>query len=324
MGDHGPIVRRGGHCVVPQNAAKWRGEGALRYIRSMGSKPTKFAITALALTVALAVTSEPEALAESTVSSPTVPAQRDVQSARDQFASAKRDEDAGNWQAALEKLEKVGSFKMTPGVRFHIAFCNENSGRLSLAVDGYLAAMTQARAENDADGVFNASLDRLVQLRPKLFALEDAERRQKEGLERMAAGEPRSAINAFTQAYAIYPSPRILWNLSLAEAAAGEDAKVVRHLHILMAGKDPYLSEAKKAAVTERLQKAREKLGMISVAAPPGAHVFFDGQPFPEGYAPGESVEFEPGVRTVQMEAAGRKKELSVSVKRGEVTRVKF
>ena len=252
------------------------------------------------------------------------PSPADLQAARELFAKAEKDEDARNWESALDKLQKAGAVKMTPGIRVHMARCEENLARLTQAADDYIAAMTQARAENNTE-VFNMSLDALVQLRPRLLVLEDAQRRQLEGVDRMEAGDPHGARNAFAQAYALYPSsPKILWNLSLAEEDAGERERAARHLHVLMASKDPYMTETKKAAARKRLERVREKLGAISVTASPDARVTIDGLPVPEGYAAGDSVEFEPGIHTVRMEAAGRKKETNVTVKAGETIRIRF
>jgi len=54
-----------------------------------------------------------------------------------------------DWKGALEKFEKVAAVKMTPQVRFHIALCHENLGRLVDAVNGFELAEQEARAAGD-------------------------------------------------------------------------------------------------------------------------------------------------------------------------------
>lgn len=53
------------------------------------------------------------------------------------------------WEAALERFEKVAAVKMTPQVRFHVALCHEKLGRLVDAVNGFELAEQEARAAGD-------------------------------------------------------------------------------------------------------------------------------------------------------------------------------
>jgi hypothetical protein len=75
------------------------------------------------------------------------PTASEVQVARDLFTEAEKDEDAGQYKVALEKLRRVGAVKMTPGVRFHMAHCEENLGLLVAAFADYTKAQDEARAE---------------------------------------------------------------------------------------------------------------------------------------------------------------------------------
>ena len=74
-----------------------------------------------------------------------------LRAARDLFLSAEKDEDAQRWGDALEKLQRVSQVKLTSGVRYHTALCEEHLGRLLAALDEYRAAAAQARTENAAD-----------------------------------------------------------------------------------------------------------------------------------------------------------------------------
>ncbi len=79
------------------------------------------------------------------------PSQAQVQAARELFQEAERDEDAKRWTEALEKLRRVAAVKLTAGVRYHIALCEENLGQLVAALADYTLAENQARAENAPD-----------------------------------------------------------------------------------------------------------------------------------------------------------------------------
>jgi hypothetical protein len=79
------------------------------------------------------------------------PTEAQLAAARGLFMEAERDEDALRWQEALEKLTRVSSIKLTPGVRYHRALCEEHLGQLVEALRDYKAAALQAREENAAD-----------------------------------------------------------------------------------------------------------------------------------------------------------------------------
>jgi hypothetical protein len=95
------------------------------------------------------------------------PSDEELQSAREQFAHAEEDEDAGRWRDALDKLRSVASRKQTAGVRYHIALCEEHLGQLASALEDYLAANAEAHAENAQD-VLKLVGTRLTELGPRV------------------------------------------------------------------------------------------------------------------------------------------------------------
>jgi hypothetical protein len=79
------------------------------------------------------------------------PTAADLKAARDLFMAAEKDEDAGRWADALDKLERVGAVRRTPGVRYHTALCEEQLGHLKAAIEDYKGASAQAHDENATD-----------------------------------------------------------------------------------------------------------------------------------------------------------------------------
>ncbi len=79
------------------------------------------------------------------------PSAADLKAARDLFADAVKDEDAGRWSDALDKLHHVAGVKLTPGIRYHLALCEEHLGHLVSALDLFAAAQVQARDEGARD-----------------------------------------------------------------------------------------------------------------------------------------------------------------------------
>jgi hypothetical protein len=78
-------------------------------------------------------------------------------------------EKKGDHAAALEKFQKVGAFKMTPHVRFHIALCEEKLGHLVAAMRGFeLAAAEATKMGKDAQVVADKAPQRVEALRKRI------------------------------------------------------------------------------------------------------------------------------------------------------------
>lgn len=93
----------------------------------------------------------------------------ELKRARALFQQATELEEAGNWAAALQRFREVGQVRMTPQVRFHIAVCEENLGRLVAALGGYELALAEADAVGpDFRAEVEESISRLRARIPKL------------------------------------------------------------------------------------------------------------------------------------------------------------
>jgi hypothetical protein len=73
--------------------------------------------------------------------------------ARGKFQQAIELEQAGNWGGALKLFREVGQVRMTPQVRFHIGVCEENLGRLAVALGSYELALRDAESVGGDFGV---------------------------------------------------------------------------------------------------------------------------------------------------------------------------
>ena len=98
------------------------------------------------------------------------PTPTELQAARDLFAKAETDEQAGRWTDALDKLKRASSVKTTAGLRFHIALCEEKLGHLVAALADYTAADQMARDQNNKD-VIDAVAEPLKNLRIRVPTL---------------------------------------------------------------------------------------------------------------------------------------------------------
>ena len=65
--------------------------------------------------------------------------------------AASKDEEASHWTDALEKLHRVADVKLTAGVRYHLAFCEERLGQIATALAHYAEARDDAEREHNKD-----------------------------------------------------------------------------------------------------------------------------------------------------------------------------
>lgn len=92
--------------------------------------------------------------------------------ARQLYSQGLTQEAAGDWAGALATFQQVSRIKLTPQVRFHIARCKENLGRLNEALGGYRMAQYEAEQAGDKGqdilGEIKAARDALEKRIPKL------------------------------------------------------------------------------------------------------------------------------------------------------------
>lgn len=79
------------------------------------------------------------------------PSDAQLQEARELFAQASEDEQAGRWKQAVSKLQQVAAIKDTAGVRYHLAACFERGGLLVDALAQYERAHELAHEGNVQD-----------------------------------------------------------------------------------------------------------------------------------------------------------------------------
>jgi hypothetical protein len=95
------------------------------------------------------------------------PTDDELRAARELFSQAERDEDQELWQEAFDKLGRVSQVKLTAGVRYHLALCQEHLGRLATALQAYLVAEDQA-TDTNAQDVLRLVGTQLTSLMPRV------------------------------------------------------------------------------------------------------------------------------------------------------------
>jgi len=95
------------------------------------------------------------------------PTAAEVAAARELFEEGLKLEDKGQWVEALERFRKVAAVKTTPQVRFHVALCLENTGKLVDALVEFQRAQTDAEKEG-ATSVVSASAKHVADLKDRI------------------------------------------------------------------------------------------------------------------------------------------------------------
>jgi hypothetical protein len=148
-------------------------------VRPMPALPTRLLArlhlaAMLAVAGVAALTSSRDAMAgDPKAPAQGAPAQGDaLAQLRAVFAEGRALEDKGHWAEALEKFKEVAAGKMTPQVRFHIALCEENLGKLVSAMRGFqLAASEGTAAGSSAVEVPPAATQHAEALRARIAKL---------------------------------------------------------------------------------------------------------------------------------------------------------
>jgi hypothetical protein len=154
-------------------------------------------------------------------------------------------------------------------------------------------------------------------------ALTEAQARFKEGLDLADANNHEAARLKFQQAYAVYKSPAVLYNLARSEQLTGHDIEAFEHFReFLKAPPDPKVTEAHKKKAQENVDELTKKLGQVDVQAPPNARITVDGRIAPE--AARDPVPVAPGRHVVEATLEGRIKSITVECTAGNITKAKI
>lgn len=100
------------------------------------------------------------------------PTDADRAAAKQAFEEGLELEKKGDYSGAYTKFKKVGEFKMTPHVRFHMALCDEKLGRLVAALRGFELAEAEAlKMGKDAQVVAEKAPGRAEALRKRVASV---------------------------------------------------------------------------------------------------------------------------------------------------------
>lgn len=154
-------------------------------------------------------------------------------------------------------------------------------------------------------------------------ALTEAQARFKEGLDFADAGNHEAARLKFQQAWAVYKSAAVLYNLARSEQLTGHDIEAFEHFReFLKTPPDPKVTEGHRNKAQENVSALARKLGQIDLDVPPNARVTVDGKPAPDAVR--EPVPVQPGRHVIEATLEGRIKSITVECGAGATTKAKI
>lgn len=154
-------------------------------------------------------------------------------------------------------------------------------------------------------------------------AVAEAQQRFQEGLDLADAGKHEPARLKFQQAWAVFKSPAVLYNLARTEQLTGHELEALEHFRqfVKISQTDAKITDAMRDKARQNTEELARKLGQISVEAPATARVTVDGKPV-ESIA--DPVPVRPGNHNVEATFEGKSKTLTVDCKAGIVVKAKI
>lgn len=154
-------------------------------------------------------------------------------------------------------------------------------------------------------------------------AIEEARARFQEGLAQADAGNHEAARLKFSQAWAVFKSPAVLYNLARTEQLTGHDVEALEHfkLFLRMSG-DPKVTADQRQKAAENITALSKKVAQLDVEVSKGARVTVDGRTLEE--APAEPIAVPPGHHVVEASLDGKIKSSAVDCPAGNVVKVKI
>lgn len=154
-------------------------------------------------------------------------------------------------------------------------------------------------------------------------AVAEAQQRFQEGLDLADAGKHEPARLKFQQAWSVFKSPAVLFNLARTEQLTGHELEALEHFRqfVKISQTDAKITDAMRDKARQNTEELGRKLGQISVEVPATARVTVDGKPVDSIADP---VPVRPGNHKVEATFEGKTKNVSVDCTAGVVVKAKI
>lgn len=155
-------------------------------------------------------------------------------------------------------------------------------------------------------------------------AVVEAKARFDEGLALADQGQYEAARVKFQQAYAVFKSATVLFNLARTEQVTGHELEALNHFRLFLrvSGTDSKINDSMRERAKANVTELSRKVSQVDIEAPTDARLTVDGKALEE--APKEPVPVEPGRHTIEATFQGRVKSVSVECGAGNVVKAKI
>ncbi len=153
-------------------------------------------------------------------------------------------------------------------------------------------------------------------------ATAEARARFDEGIKLAEAGEHESARLKFSQAWALFKSPAILFNLARSEQLSNHPVEALEHYRqFAKTPPDPKITDVQRQRAAENIAELAKKVGQIEIEAPTGARITVDGRAVDGDNT--DPVPVTPGKHTVEAIFDGKVTSVTVECTAGTITKAK-
>ncbi len=154
-------------------------------------------------------------------------------------------------------------------------------------------------------------------------ARKEAEARFTEGLALHDAGNDEQARLKFTQAYSMFPSPAILFNLARSEQLSGKNVDAATHYsRFLREPEHPKVSAEMRTKARGWLAEVTRTVAQVKIEARKAAKITIDGKPVDD--ALGDAVAVTPGKHALEARVGAEVERIDVDIPVGTMTIANF
>ena len=152
----------------------------------------------------------------------------------------------------------------------------------------------------------------------------EAQARFQEGLDLADAGKHEPARLKFQQAWSVFKSPAVLYNLARSEQLTGHELEALEHFRLFqrIGATDVKVTDAMREKAKQNAAELARKVGQVDIEVPPSARVTVDGKPLEE--TPKEPVPVQPGRHTIEATFDGKVRNVSVECVAGGIVKARI
>ena len=155
-------------------------------------------------------------------------------------------------------------------------------------------------------------------------ATAEAQARFQEGLDLADAGKHEPARLKFQQAWSVFKSPAVLYNLARSEQLTGHELEALEHFRLFLrvGATDVKITDAMREKAKQNAAELSRKVGQVDIEVPASARVTVDGKALEE--TPKDPVPVQPGRHTIEATFDGKVRNVSVECLAGNVVKARI